>query len=124
MEAGKCQVAFQPSARGADSGHETCWSSRGTGKKRVISRNNVAASDSQVWFTTSEIAEWAGMTMNEWRDAPRKLPQHLKANYPNVPRAENVRLAWPLLAWSLTNAELSWAMPPETKAAWRKIRGI
>lgn len=84
----------------------------------------VAASDSQVWFTTSEIAERAGMTINEWRDAPRKLPQHLKANYPNAPRAENGRLAWPLLAWSLTSAELSWAMTPETKVAWRKIRGI
>lgn len=84
----------------------------------------VAASDVQAWFTTSEIAKKSGMTINEWRDAPRKLPQHLKANFPDAPRTTEGHLAWPLRAMSITSLEVSWAMTPETKATWREIRGI
>lgn len=84
----------------------------------------VAASDDQTWFTTSEIAAKSGMALNEWRDAPRKLPQHLKANYPDAPRTDRGHAAWPLLAKSITKAEISWAMTPEAKATWRRIRGI
>lgn len=84
----------------------------------------VAASDDQTWFTTSQIAEKSGMTINEWRDAPRKLPRHLKANYPDAPRHADGQIAWPLVAKSITSAELSWAMTDETKAAWRRVRGL
>lgn len=84
----------------------------------------VAASDEQTWFTTSEIAEKSGMAINEWRDAPRKLPQHLKANYPDAPRHADGSIAWPLLAKSITSAEVSWAMTPGTKVLWRRIRGL
>lgn len=84
----------------------------------------VAASDDQTWFTTSEIAEKSGMAINEWRDAPRKLPQHLKANYPDAPRHADGSIGWPLLAKSITSAEVSWAMTPETKAIWRRIRSL
>lgn len=84
---------------------------------------DVFASDEVGWLTTSEVAERAGMTLNEWRDAPRKLPRHLKANYPDVPVESNGDPAWPLFAQTMPGKdEVSWAVPPVTKERWAQVR--
>ena len=48
------------------------------------------------WLPTSQVARRSGMSINEWRDAPRKISRHLKVRYPNVPRDENGHAHWPL----------------------------
>lgn len=49
------------------------------------------------WYTTSEVAEMSGLTVNEWRDAPRKISRHLKAHYQDAP-VHDGSISWPLLA--------------------------
>lgn len=76
------------------------------------------------WLSTSEVASRAGMTVNEWRDAPRKITRHLRANYPNVPLDNDGHQVWPLLAKSKPGSqEVHWAMNPEQANRWRQVRG-
>lgn len=83
------------------------------------------ADTEQHWLSTSEVAERTGMTVNQWRDAPRKLTRHLKANYPSVPLDEEGHHVWPLLAkWKPGSGEVHWAMNTEQAARWRKVRGM
>lgn len=42
---------------------------------------DVACDHTNALISSAQMAEEAGMSINEWRDAPRKLPQHLKAHY-------------------------------------------
>jgi len=35
------------------------------------------------WVSTQDMAERTGLTINEWRDACRKMTQHQRKNYPN-----------------------------------------
>lgn len=83
------------------------------------------AQGDQDWYTTSEVAELSGLSVNEWRDAPRKITRHLKAHYTDVP-LHNGHLVWPLRPWTnpAKPSEVSWGMPPMTKQRWLKIRGL
>lgn len=77
------------------------------------------------WLGTSEIAARTGMTISEWRDAPRKMTRHLKANYPDVPVDSQGNQVWPLLAKSKAgSSEVHWAMNVEQARRWRRVRGI
>lgn len=77
------------------------------------------------WLGTSEVAARSGMTISEWRDAPRKMTRHLKANYPDVPVDSRGNQIWPLLAKSKAGSnELHWAMNTEQARRWRTVRGI
>lgn len=92
--------------------------------KRWTRAVDVCASAEKTWLTTSEIAERAGMSINEWRDAPRKLPRHLKKHYSTLPASPDGGLAWPLVAWGVPGSgEVSWAIPPTTKERWLEVRG-
>lgn len=94
-----------------------------TVQRWVRAMDAIAADDAKVWFTTTEVSERSGLTINEWRDAPRKITRHLAAHYPEVPRTADGELAWPLKAWSF-GYEVSWAMTPATKSIWRELRGL
>jgi hypothetical protein len=47
-----------------------------------------AAEEPKKSLPTSEIAKRAGMTINEWRDVPRKITRLLRAHFPGFPRGE------------------------------------
>lgn len=73
-----------------------------------------------IFLSTQEIAQEAGMTVNEWRDAPRKISRHLKANYPSVS-------SWPLAGEAgrtLGHADdqAYWAINSEQAARWIQVR--
>jgi hypothetical protein len=75
------------------------------------------------WLSTSEAAKRAGMTISQWRDAPRKITRHLKAHYPNVPTDERGDHIWPLRAASMPGSpEVHWAMNVEQARRWREVR--
>lgn len=83
-----------------------------------------AVGTERYWLSTSEVAERAGMTVNEWRDAPRKLTRHLKANYPDLPRDPEGGPIWPLMAMGKPGSpEVHWAMNHEQAKRWREVRG-
>lgn len=67
------------------------------------------------FLSTSEVAERSGMTINEWRDAPRKLPQHLKAHFP-------ANIGWPLQAVSGRSLgrddQVYWGITAEQANRW------
>ena len=79
------------------------------------------------WLPTSEVARRSGMTINEWRDAPRKISRHLRAHYPNVPKNSRGEAHWPLCVGgrgiSDNGGEAWWAITPEMAARWREVRG-
>lgn len=95
-----------------------------TARRWVTAMDAIAQRDGN-WFTTSEVAEISGLTINEWRDAPRKISRHLKAHYTDVPVHEG-HLVWPLRPWTNPDkpGEVSWGMPPATKQRWIAIRGL
>ncbi len=95
-----------------------------TVQRWVRAMDALAVEDSKTWFTTSEVAKLSGLTINEWRDAPRKITRHLAAHYADAPLADDGHHAWPLKAYSFNSTEVSWAMTPETKRLWRKVRGL
>jgi hypothetical protein len=83
------------------------------------------ADTGQPWLSTSEVANRSGMTVNEWRDAPRKITRHLKANYPAVPVDKNGGHVWPLRGEAKPGApEVHWAMNIEQARRWRGVRGL
>lgn len=74
----------------------------------------------EVFLSTQQVATEAGMSINEWRDAPRKMTRHLKAHYPDVP-------AWPLAVKDgriLGHAgdQVYWAVNKEQANRWRQVR--
>lgn len=85
---------------------------------------DVCASSPETYLPTSEIAKRSGMTIAEWRDAPRKITRHLKANYPNVPRDEKGDAVWPLRAKSVPEnpGEVSWAITSDMARLWKQVR--
>lgn len=85
---------------------------------------DVCASAPGTYFPTSEIAKRSGMTISEWRDAPRKITRHLRVNYPNVPRDSDGNAVWPLHARSIPEnpGEVSWAISSEMARLWLKVR--
>lgn len=83
----------------------------------------VASSDNP-WLSTSEVAARSGMSINEWRDAPRKITRHLKANFPNVPTDSDGQQAWPLRGEGKPGSqEIHWSMSVEQAKRWRQVRG-
>lgn len=88
----------------------------------------VAARDSgEEWLPTSEVAARSGMSVNEWRDAARKITRHLATNYPNVPVDESGRHVWPLAADGdhipNNGGQVWWAVTAQTAENWREVRG-
>ncbi|WP_435771386.1 hypothetical protein [Nocardioides sp. SYSU DS0651] len=81
----------------------------------------------EIWLPTSEVAARAGMTVNEWRDAPRKFPRHLATNYPGVPANSRGQHYWPLVAGGdhipNNGGQVWWAVTAETAERWREVRG-
>ncbi len=88
---------------------------------------DVCAKDPLEWLPTSEVAKRSGMSINEWRDAPRKITRHLKRNYPNVPQDKNGDAFWPLLDGGGgipdNGGEVWWTITPEMADLWNDIRG-
>lgn len=76
------------------------------------------------YFSTSEIAEMTGMTIAEWRDAPRKITRHLKTHYDTVPVNADGNQMWPLHAKTRPEHpdEVSWMMTPATADRWKQAR--
>lgn len=82
---------------------------------------DVCANHVGEFLTTQQVASESGMSVNEWRDAPRKLPRHLKANYPEG-------LKWPLAvkdarALGMSEDQVCWAITEEQARRWREVRG-
>lgn len=71
------------------------------------------------WMSTAEVADATGMSINEWRDAPRKLPQHLKAHFPEG-------IEWPLKAlsgrWLGKDDQVYWGITVEQARRWKQVR--
>ncbi|MGQ0630017.1 MAG: hypothetical protein ACT4P1_03180 [Sporichthyaceae bacterium] len=80
----------------------------------------------EIWLPTSKVAQLAGMEINEWRDAPRKISRHLKANFPNVPRDHHGDHFWPLCPGGgdlpANGGEVWWAITAEMARRWRQVR--
>lgn len=87
---------------------------------------DVCAQEPKEWLPTSEIAKRAGMTINEWRDAPRKITRHLRAHFPGVPRGEGGEAEWPLCVggkgFPAARGEAYWAITVEMALRWGKVR--
>jgi len=85
----------------------------------------VVGSDNH-WLSTSEVADRTGMSINDWRDAPRKITRHMKANFPNVPiDPASGDHAWPLKGVSKPGSqEIHWAMNEAQAELWRQVRGL
>lgn len=72
------------------------------------------------YLSTQEVAAMTGMTINEWRDAPRKITRHLATHYPDNP-------GWPLAVRSGRRLGHSydqayWAISEEQAKRWREVR--
>ena len=80
---------------------------------------DVASEHPEEFLSTVQIANAAGMSINEWRDAPRKLPQHLTAHFP-------ANIEWPLAA--VGGRELGkddqvyWGITAEQAQRWLQVR--
>jgi len=71
------------------------------------------------FVSSAELAAEAGMPINHWRDAPRKLPNHLARNYrPNI--------EWPLKAVGgrelKKDDQVYWGITTEQAQRWRQVR--
>lgn len=80
---------------------------------------DVASDHPEEFLSTAQIASESGMSINEWRDAPRKLPQHLTAHF-------RAGLEWPLRA--VGGRELGrddqvyWGITLEQARRWKQVR--
>lgn len=85
---------------------------------------DVCAEQPGTYLPTSEVARRTGMSIPQWRDAPRKITRHLNKHYPNVPRDRRGDPVWPLHAKTRPEhpSEVSWAISPEMAVLWRQAR--
>ena len=72
------------------------------------------------YISTQDVAKAAGMTVNEWRDAPRKISRHIASQYPAAP-------GWPLAVRSGRSLghvydQAYWAITEEQARRWREAR--
>lgn len=80
---------------------------------------DVASDHPEEFLSTAQVARESGMSINEWRDAPRKLPQHLTAHFP-------ANIEWPLAA--VGGRELGkddqvyWGITAEQAQRWLQVR--
>lgn len=101
-----------------------CSGTSETAKRWVRAMDACAVAGNGEWLSSSEVADRGGMTLNEWRDAARKITRHLKANYPSVPLDKSGNHVWPLRALSMPgSSEVHWAMNSEQSRRWREARG-
>lgn len=72
------------------------------------------------FISSAQLAHEAGMTINQWRDAPRKLPSHLEKHY-------EPQLGWPLKAVGgrelRKDDQVYWGITKEQAARWSQVRG-
>ncbi len=124
-----------PDGDDAELGRRVPWSiedltalSRGTSEtaKRWTLAMDACCEVAGQWLSTSKIVDRTGMSINDWRDAPRKLRRHLIANFPNVPIDDSTGdHIWPLLGKSKAGShEIHWAMNDEQAKRWRQVRGL
>lgn len=81
-------------------------------------------------FSTEEVSEKTGLSINEWRDACRKITAHLKKHYPDVPlwdRAPDVGgPMWPLVTIAGKNLkvrdQLYVGITEEQAKRWKEVR--
>jgi hypothetical protein len=71
------------------------------------------------FISSAQLAAEAGMPINHWRDAPRKLPSHLVRNYePNI--------EWPLKAVGgrelKKDDQVYWGITAEQAQRWLRVR--
>ena len=80
---------------------------------------DVASNHPEEFLPTTQIASESGMTINEWRDAPRKLPQHLTAHFP-------ANIEWPLMAVGGREFgkedQVYWAITIDQAKRWKQAR--
>lgn len=75
-------------------------------------------------LSTSEVARRSGMTVNEWRDACRKISRHLKKHFPEIDLDADGNPIWPLADSTMPGtSEVQWSMSPELAVRWRQARG-
>lgn len=82
-------------------------------------------------FSTDEIVANTDLTLNEWRDACRKITAHLRANYPDIPACARGQYdgagVWPLVTVAgrdlKTDNQLFVGMTPEQASLWLEVRG-
>ncbi len=80
---------------------------------------DVASAHPEEFLSTAQMADESGMSINEWRDAPRKLPQHLAAHFP-------ANIEWPLSA--VGGRELGkddqvyWGITIDQAQRWKQVR--
>jgi hypothetical protein len=78
---------------------------------------DVACDHVNALISSVQMAEEAGMSISEWRDAPRKLPQHLRAHYPEG-------LGLPLLDVAGRDIgkddQIYWGLSSEQRDRWRQ----
>lgn len=71
------------------------------------------------FLSTAQMASTSGMSINEWRDAPRKLPQHLTAHFP-------AGIEWPLRAVGGRDLgkddQVYWGITIEQANRWKQVR--
>lgn len=73
------------------------------------------------FLSTQQVAAESGMSINEWRDAPRKITRHLASHYPAV------NGTWPLVVVSGKQLGHSydqayWAITEEQAKRWAEAR--
>lgn len=77
-------------------------------------------------YSTEEIAEVTGMSVNEWRAACRKIRLHLEKHYPEVPRTTSGNPEWPLVDMAGRNLgerdQLYVGITDEQARRWKQIR--
>lgn len=88
--------------------------------------------DAPEWttFSTEEVSAKTGISVNEWRDACRKIGAHLKKHYPDVPLWERKPYVgdpvWPLVTIAgrdlKVRDQLYVGITPEQARRWKKVR--
>jgi hypothetical protein len=71
------------------------------------------------FISSAQLAEEAGMSINQWRDAPRKLPAHLEKHY-------EPGIEWPLKAVGgrelKKDDQVYWGITAEQAQRWLQVR--
>lgn len=79
-----------------------------------------------VWLPSSVVAQRCELTINEWRDAPRKISRHLEKHYPDVPVNPEGEHFWPLVTGGEgiadNGGEVWWTITAEQKKRWDEVR--
>jgi hypothetical protein len=99
-----------------------------TGRRwvRALDVCATARDNGELWLPTSEVASRTGMTVNQWRDACRKISPHLDAAFSGLPMNADGQAVWPLgdkSEFPGSGGEVWWAISLEMAVRWRQVRG-